>query len=84
MSDSDDKASWMRAVGATDASWAPSGELLSLRLGPAPVAADPNDDRETQPSMSPQERQRRERLERRAIAERASGGPVRRLDAELG
>ena len=83
MSDHDDKASWMRAVGATDASWAPSGELLSLKLGPAPLP--PDDDREDPAkSMSPQERQRRERLERRAIAERASGGPVRRLDAELG
>jgi len=34
------KATWMRRVGATGATFAPTGELLSLSLGPeAPEAA---------------------------------------------
>ncbi len=76
------KAAWMRNVGATDAAWSTEGDLVHLRLGPLPVPTDDSRDRETQPSISPQERERRARLERRDLVARSSGGPVRRLDAE--
>ncbi len=72
------KADWMRQVGATDATWSADNDLLSLKLGPVPTVPDT----ETQPSISPQERQRRERLERRDLVVRSSGGPVLKLDAD--
>ncbi len=86
MSDNDDKAEWMRRVCATEAAWSPSGELLSLKLGPDTRSpAETREDRETQPSnVSPQERERRDRLERRRLVSLSSGGPVPKLDAELG
>lgn len=33
-----EKTTWMRTVGATDASWDDLGNLLAVRLGPTPVA----------------------------------------------
>lgn len=76
------KAAWMRGVGATDAAWSTEGDLVHLKLGPAPTKPDTDEDRDTQPSISPQERERRARLEQRALVSRSSGGPVRRLDVE--
>lgn len=71
----------MRAQGVRVASWHQDGTLAHVELDAAP---QPQTDTETQPStiLSPQERERRERIERREIASRASGGPVLRLDAE--
>jgi len=44
-----EKTDWMRAVGATVASWSESGELLTCTLGDAP-AAQSDEPRET-PSL---------------------------------
>ena len=81
MSERDDKATWMRAVCATEAEWGADGVLRRLVLGPDTTPAT-DADRETQPSISPLERERRERLARRDLVARSSGGPVLRLDAE--
>ena len=71
------KAAWMRDVGATDAAWSTEGDLVHCKLGAAPV---PVTEEKSQPSSTPQERERQVRLDRRALSERASGGPVPRLD----
>lgn len=69
------KTSWMRSVGATDAAWSTEGHLVHVKLGSAPLTEETL----TQPSLSPEERERRMREERKLVASRASGGPVRRL-----
>lgn len=73
----DAKATWMRRIDASEASWDPSGNLLSLKLNPS-VSPD-TEETTTQPSISPQEQARRERDKRIAIMSRSSGGPVPRL-----
>ncbi len=88
------KVAFMRAEGLVSAKWASVPDrdthqfverLVEAVCGPVPVAPTEEEKiRETQPSISPQERQRRERLEKRRVAELSSGGPVRRLDADLG
>ena len=66
---------WMRAQGV--ASVTLSGDAItSVTLGTAP--AEPEEET-TQPSISPAERERRERQRRRDLALRVSGGPVLRL-----
>ena len=77
------KVAFMRAEGLTSAKWASDGALTEAVCGPAPLPPDDNRE-DPAKSMSPQERERRARLDRRALTERASGGPVPRLDAELG
>ena len=80
---SDSQAAWMRAVGATEASWTPDGALLSLKLGPEPV--EPSDDDDTQSSrkkLTAEARAIAERNERRRIAHGASGRPVRRVSED--
>lgn len=84
MSDHDAKAEWMRAKGATEASWAPSGELTSLKLGPEPSEADSGDSEYTTQSSheTPVEREQRARAERRRVTLGSSGGPVKRLGTD--
>lgn len=77
MGDWSTKATWMREAGATQAEWHPDGTLRSCTLAPL-VPADDNAD-PADPKETPQARQIRERTERRDLAMRASGGPVRRL-----
>lgn len=67
-----EKADWMRAVGATSATWGDDGQkLVSLALGPAPVPPSDDDD-------APMGRVsiRRTPAELKRIALGASGGPV--------
>lgn len=78
MDDWNRKASWMRAMGATEACFATTGELISVTLGPEPIATD--SDRPSPPSL--EETQRRMREEHRRIASASSGGPVKRLAGE--
>jgi hypothetical protein len=80
MSELDDqrKAEWLRKVSGRSAQWSEAGDLVALTLCDVPAPSDT----ETQPSISPQERVRRERLAQRELIARSSGGPVRRLDAE--
>lgn len=75
------KAAFMRARCLTSAKWDVSGALTEAVAGPDTTPAT-DADRETQPSISPLERERRERLARRDLVARSSGGPVLRLDAE--
>jgi len=80
----DTLAAWMRAVGATEASWSPDGTLTSLKLGPEPVETIDEDD-DTQSSrkkLSADAREIASRNERRRIALGASGGPVRRVSED--
>lgn len=72
----------MRAVGATDAAWSTEGDLVHAKLGPAPIPAD--DEQDPAKHMSPQERERQARAAQREMAARSSGGPRRKLDADLG
>ena len=88
------KVAFMRAHGLTSAKWStvqmydPGGGLVHVEtitectLGPAPQAAEDDTDTkpDTQPSLTPQQREQRMRDERRRIASASSGGPVRRLD----
>lgn len=74
------KAAWMRGTGATDAAWSTEGDLVHLKLGPAPTPKDPNEDREDPAKLSPLEQQRLARVKQREVTARSSGGPVRRLD----
>ncbi len=77
MTDWSTKTTWMRDAGATHAEWHPDGALKSATLSPTVPAsdnADPADPKETLHA-----RQVRERTERRDLAMKASGGPVRRL-----
>ncbi len=85
------KIAFMRDRGLTSAKWSTvidpirgtaSETLTEAVCGPAPVPLTEEETfRETQPSISPQARQQQERDQRRGLAQRASGGPVRRLDA---
>lgn len=74
------RAEFLRRVGGKAGAWSTEGHLVHLEFfGPVTASeATP----ETQPSITPQERERREREARRDIASRASGGPVPRLSAE--
>lgn len=92
-SDWETKVAFMRDRGITSAKWTtvldPVGckniELLTeVVCGPAVIPPTEEETiRETQPSISPQERERRERQERRDLVARSSGGPVRRLDVDV-
>ena len=73
------KAEWMRKAFATEAAWSVDGTLTHLKLGPV---ASTTPERETQPSITPQERERRERQQRRDLTQRSSGGPVMRIDGD--
>ena len=78
------KADWMRAVGATSATWLPimhqtivtDDRLVDLTLGPAPVAEA--HETKTQQRLAPGEAEERARIERMRVASLSSGGPVRR------
>lgn len=75
--DWDSKAAWMRTVGATDAAWSTEGHLVHVKLGPAPT-----EEPQVESTESPTARLLRERRERRELASRASGGPIRRLSED--
>jgi hypothetical protein len=90
--DWESKVAFMRARCLTSAKWTTvldpigckSHEVLSEAVcGPlvAPLTIE-EQERETQPSISPQEQERRERIKRREVVGLSSGGPVRRLDVE--
>ncbi len=83
---SDHQAAWMRAVGATEASWDASGHLLSLKLGPPPDAdyddVDSDDAQSSRKKLTAEARAIAAREEQRRIALGASGRPVRRLSED--
>lgn len=81
------KVAFMRDNGATSAEWAtlPNGggeSLIAITIAPLSPAVD--DDRTQPTTTSPQELERQQREQRRALASRASGGPVRRLSEDAG
>lgn len=76
------KASWMRRVGAADAAWSTEGDLVHLALRPEVPEPETNRDPNPAKQLSPQEQEQRARQERRRVALLASGGPVKRLDAD--
>lgn len=80
---SDQAATWMRSVGAVEASWHPDGTIASLKLGAAPVAVS-EDEADDVPvkRKSAEARVIELRNERRRIALGASGGPVRRVSED--
>lgn len=77
MSDWSDKTEWMRAARATHAEWFPDGTLRAVTLAPDAPATDVGPAEQQETAFA---RQQRERKERRELAQRASGGPVPRLD----
>lgn len=74
------KAEFLRSVNASEGAWSDDDTLVRLCLNPDAAIAVV--DSETQPSISPQERERLAREERRALASRSSGGPVLRLNGD--
>ena len=79
---SSDRAAWMRAVGATEASWSPDGTLTSLKLGPEPIVATDDDDEVPVKRRSAEAQAIALRAERRRVSLGASGGPVRRVSED--
>lgn len=73
-------ASFLREVRAVAGQWDSSGNLLSLSLEPSRPDLPQE---EPQQSESPAEREQRARDQRRAIASRASGGPVPKLSGDI-
>lgn len=71
------KVEFARAHGLVEASFSADGKLTAFKLGPTPVAED--DSRSTQQRFPTEEELLRDRAERRRVALRSSGGPVKRL-----
>lgn len=78
--DADAKVSWMRRVRASEAEFAPSGQLVHVRLEPSLPSDDASE--ETQQRLSHTQREKQAQEARLRVAQAASGGLVRRLGAD--